>query len=268
MRRDKWALDMGTPRGEMLLAVIGLGPIVAEGNARLNEEKRAKLGRLPQTIEKACRDFLTETSWQKPKSPGPVEWKPWVALMTVPEPDRARKCIEVSKQLLDPEDAGAYAGQALEAWNYLAAQFPRTMKRQLIGVAPEPPPEAYLYRFRRAYFTCDDPIGLLEQLQCGFVNSDEVAAFEKIFPMLYAQVGESFVREAVKHKTAHPRWELPRKRWEPLRTFLNIPRKPGYVAELQARFAMPDIQEGRTPGTLPRDPGESSTTPTQRAELR
>lgn len=260
---------MGTPRGEALLAVIGLGPIVDKGSARITEEKRAKLLRLSQTVEKHCRDFLTETEWRKPMSPGPVEWKPWVSLMTVPEPDRARECVEVSKKILDPEDAGAYAGQALEAWNYLAAQFPRTMKRQLIGAAPEPPPEVYLYRFRRAYFVCDDPMGLLEQLLCGFVNTDEVTAMEKIFPTIYADAQRQFVVQAKEQKTAHPKWDLPRKRWEPLRTFLRIARRPGYVAELQKRFAMPEPQEQRTPGTLnTEDLAKQHTTPTQRAELR
>lgn len=257
---------MGTPRGEALLAVVGLGPILGEGKASLTQDKREQLGRLSSDVRKACKAFLTGEGWEKPKSPGPVEWKPWVSLMSIP-PDPAR-IKEAAEGFIDPEDSAAYIQQALEAWRYLAAQFPRTMKRQLIGVAAEPPPEVYLYRFRRVYTVLDDPLGLLDQLCKGFINTDEQDAFATIFPTMFAEAQRAFILEAQALKAAHPRWELPRKRWEPLRTFLDIPRRPGYVAELQARFAMPEPQDPRTPGTLPRDPGESSQTPTQRAELR
>jgi len=252
----------------MLMAVIGLGPIVDVGKATLTEERRAKLSRLQERINKAARDFLTGGAWEKPRSPGAIEWKPWVSLMTMPENERRLRVLEVSKDLLDPEDAAAYAGQAMKSWNYLAAQFPRTMKRTLMGAVAEPPPEVYLYRFRRSYFVLDDPMGLLDQLLCGFINTDEQAAMAANLPFLYAESQKAFVQEAVAHKAKHPKWELPRKRWEPLRTFLGIARKPGYVAQLQARFAMPEAQETRTPGTLPRDPGEASQSQSQRAELR
>jgi hypothetical protein len=255
----------------MLLAVIGLGPILNDGKATLNEQRRRKMETLGERIRSAARKYLTATTWDKPSSPGAIEWKPWVGLMTMPEHERKRRCIDAASGLVDPEDAAAYAAQAYDCWNYLLARFPRTMRPQLIGATVEPPPETYLYRFRRSYQVLDDPLGLLDQLLCGFVNADEQQACLNVLPTFYAESQRAFILEAQAHKAEHPRWDLPRRRFEPLRVFLGLPLRPGqpgYLQAVQSRFAMPEPKETRTTGTLPRDQGESSQSASQRAELR
>lgn len=258
---------MDIPRSESLLAVVGVAPFFADEPIRFTADMRRDAERLPVTIRKELRRFVTSDAFDRERPLPEFAYKKALGQLTE-SMDPVRLADRIAK--LDPDDSQELLVGAGRAVEFLKAILPKRTRMTPLGPEPVEPSAADVSAFRRAYGVCNRPMVVLEDLNEGSLARDQMRALEAVYPGLYDAIKEATFEALTQLKTDKPKAELPHKRSKQLSVLLlDAGAIDAPLAKvLQGHFAETDESQPKQGTQLKGDAAQGVDTPTRRLESR
>lgn len=196
-------MDADIVSGECLLAVTGIDALLTRQKLKVTKSKREAAVQVPFAIRKALKRFLTAAEADKPTSRPFTYSTTYKAVNDPPTTAELQDMVEG----IDPDAETALLIAAGQAINYLRTMAPSRTRMTVVGPKSLPPSDAEISRFGRAYWTCQDPMTVFEDLCSGTLTRAQIEYMRKAYPGLYELTGEILASLLIELKAERPNWE-------------------------------------------------------------
>lgn len=186
---------MPTPRGEALLAVIGVTAALRPGPVRINQRVLQRAEGFERTIRRRLRRFVRTRDLAQPVKPEPFDFDEIAGLL--PHAENEARHVENVAGFANQAAADEFADALGSAVGYLRGVVPSESLPTLVGSHRLRPSDVDVWDFRRRYRAVDTPLIVLDNLLAGMITPDEVEALGEAYPALYAAARAMVLEELI-----------------------------------------------------------------------
>lgn len=171
-------------RGEALLAIVGMRPVLDRSLTYITVEQRERARRIQTRVELLAAQLINGTL-SGDDAPTPVDYDDLLFKLTEPPtPEELEKMIR-SLPGEDHDDASAFLAAAGNAYRYLQANLPIVVKRNLLGAENLPPSDLALTTFEFLLEVIDKPLATFDIMATGALLRSQGNALKACYPTLH-----------------------------------------------------------------------------------
>lgn len=230
---------------ELLVAATSLLPFLEGHPKPLSAEDAEAAARIPVLIRKSVRHYLAGKDLVVHEVPA-FDYEQLL--------DGLTKTIDVDaiEKLIDglPEDSEFrvnYASDVQRVVAFLQGALPINARDSLAGAVNHRPNSLDLARFRRQWLVAESPLVVLNHLNDGKLQDDEVAALKALYPTIYQLILKEVTEAIIDRKAENKGFRPTRKQEAALGTLLQRDQDPGLTQAVQTVFAQAQQQKQAAP---------------------
>lgn len=230
---------------EFLVAATSLLPFLEGHPKPLSADDAELAARIPTLIRKSIRHYIDGEDLVVHQVPDFDYDQLLDGLTKTHGVDEIEKLIEGLPE--DSELRVSYASDVQRVVAYLQGALPINTRDSLSGTVNHRPNSLDLSRFRRAWLVAESPLVVLNHLNDGKLQDDEVAAVKAMYPTTYQLVLKEVTEAIIDRKAERKGFRLTRKQEAALGTLLQRDQDPGLTQAVQAVFTQAQQQKQAAP---------------------
>lgn len=256
---------------EALAAATGIPRVLEPKPGPVTEAEMAKALEWEGKAVETLRRFLTRKDRQTPDVDLPkIDYFDLLNRATVTPGVAQREDLVLGVQ--EPDLVLAYQRALDRGLTYLKGILPKRVYRTVVGDENVEPSHHEMAIFRRAWQVAKDPRVIFDDMAEGVLVTDQVRAFEAMFPRLYAALVQALFMLLVEAREKKEGWTPAWWKQRQIETFTQMSIvDAAFARQLQDASTRADAatkRQGPAPQALDVDARQTAATPTQRLEAR
>jgi hypothetical protein len=222
-----------TPKGEYLVAVLGVSHALSKKWKDITEAEVERSAKLPEKIRKRVKELVAAP--KAAKEMGPPELPDYHEMheafaRDIDEESLSESMVNLPQEIM-PSTAQAFARGVA----YLSGIFPRRVQALLTGPKLHDPSPGEWAEWGWAWRIAKDPMVMLELAQEGILISIEVTHLQAMFPGIYSDICAAIQDSLADAIAKDPEWTVPWWLQKQLCTILGVsPVSPTLLADIES----------------------------------
>lgn len=257
---------------EILLATIGLKPIISREVETISSEQLGEMAGMPDEIRKMAKQLVHGQGISVPK------YQPFdsqAAINDLAKGWDVQQVIDMIKKFPSQYQATgtALVVKAQDTIKQLIQGYPIAQYQTFTGATNLKPTDLKKFKFVSVMDTVNSPLSVFRLMATGMLLKSQAHAVRTVYPTLSATVDAAIMNETISAKAASPAFELPPRAEYGVKNWFQKPQAgAGTLAQAQKNHAVSNQRKdaARQPSPPPNQAKEATNmlTSSQRAEAK